>query len=302
MRLILLHNPEAGDDGYSREELESLLREAGHEIVYRSLKEEGWDDVLHESRDLIVVAGGDGSVRKVFTALDDSPTTATLFPTGSANNIATTLGFDTDDPAQLLAGWEPAARKTFDVWEVESTWGRSRFVESFGGGLFADVLVRALGVRREPSGEEKVDLGLELVREALEEAAPEVWRLEIDGTPLEDELLGAELLNVRGLGPQLELAPAADPGDEQLDVVLIAPGDREELAAYVDARLRDEAAELPELEICRDSRFVVEAPPGYRVHVDDVLPDEDLSIPRRAEVRRADVSVDVLVPARRLGP
>jgi diacylglycerol kinase (ATP) len=296
VRLILLHNPSAGDEDHSRGRIEGLLEKAGHEVRYRSLKEEGWDEVLSESADLVVVAGGDGSVRKLFTAIGSPRTTATLLPMGSANNIARTLGFDTEDAATLLTGWEPAHVRPFDLWNVESAWGESRCVESVGGGLFARVLERAESEDDEPGGDDKVERGLHLLAKTLREARAAEWTIDLDGVHTREELLGLEAMNVRELGPNLPLAPEADPGDGELDVVLIRPRDAEPLAAYVEARLRGEQPSLPPLETRRASHLVLEPPREASLHVDDLLPAWDEGSAPWVEIRRADVALDVLVP------
>jgi diacylglycerol kinase (ATP) len=297
MRLILLHNPGSGDEDHSRERLESLLEGAGHEVLYHSLKAKGWKDVLSESGDVIVVAGGDGSVRKVFTALRASSTMATLFPVGSANNIARTLGFETDDPAQLLAGWEPAVRRPYDLWEADVGSGPTRFVESFGGGLFGDVLASAEDVEEGETADEKVDTGLQLVRDAIARATPLAWELTLDGKHRREELLGVEAMNIQRLGPGLPLAPDADPGDGLLEVVLLREEDRPALEAYVDARLHEDAAPMPRLTVLSARRLVLSVPAGAHLHLDDKLLADDADRPRQAEVRLAGVTVDVLVPA-----
>jgi diacylglycerol kinase family enzyme len=64
-----------------------------------------------------------------------------------------------------------------------------------------------------------------------------------------EELLGLEAMNVRELGPNLPLAPDADPGDGLLDVVLVRSHDRDALAAYVAARLRGEHLPSPALGV-----------------------------------------------------
>lgn len=297
MRLILLHNPSAGDEDHDRRRLESVLADAGHAIEYRSLDDDGWAKALDEGGELIVVAGGDGSVRKLLTAIGRSPTAMTLFPTGSANNIARTLGFETDDPLRFVAGWETASRRALDLWQVTSAWGESRCVEAVGGGLFAEVLARAEDVRGDPGGDEKVDLGLGLLAQALEKPASARWEIELDGERFRDQLLGLEAMNMREIGPNLPLAPEADPGDGLLDVVLVRPEDRAPLAEYVAARLRDEDPPLPSLDIRRCRELVFEPPEDAGVHVDDVLPAWDAGAPRWVAVSRADVEVEVLVPA-----
>jgi diacylglycerol kinase (ATP) len=297
MHLILLHNPTAGDEVHDRGRLESILTHAGHEVVYRSLKDDDWTDVLEEPSDLIVVAGGDGSVRKLFTATGSSSITATLFPVGSANNIARTLGFDTDDPLELLSGWGTAVRESFDLWHVTSPLGESTCVESVGGGLFADVLARAEDVDENPGGEGKVDLGLRLLAETLDHVSPSAWEIELDGTRTRDELLGVEAMNVRELGPNLPLAPAADPTDGLLDVVLLRPQDRAPLADYVAARLRGGDPVLPPFDVRRCRKLVIEPSASPSIHVDDVLPAWDEGQRRWAAVLPAGGRLDVLVPS-----
>jgi diacylglycerol kinase family enzyme len=173
-------------------------------------------------------------------------------------------------------------------------------VESVGGGLFAEVLASAKEQKGDPSGEEKVDFGLQLVLEQLAKIEPSSWKLELDGKRVAEDLLGVAALNVRELGANLLLAPRADPGDGLLDVVLIRPGDREPLARYVEARLRDEAADTPTLECRRARRIVLEPPANASLHVDDVLPAWDEGGSRWIEVRQADVRLELVVPA--IGP
>jgi diacylglycerol kinase (ATP) len=296
MHLLLLHNPTAGDEDQHGAALLSLLGKAGHSVLYRSLEDDEWTEALTEARDVTVIAGGDGSVQKVFTALRESPlTTTTLFPTGSANNIARTLGFTSEDPAQLLVGWEPAVWKAFDLWDAEYGSERKTVVESFGGGLFVEVLRRA--ERKEsPNGEEKVELGLELMHEVLSESEPCVWELELDGEHIREPLLGWELMNARELGPNLLLAPNADVGDGMFDLVLIRPDVRSELLAYVERKLVDEHAPPPRLPERRGERLSVKLASGAAVHVDDEVAFQDAA-GERVVVRRAPSPIEVLVPA-----
>ena len=65
MRVTLIHNPKAGDGRLSRDELLTILRVAGHKAVYQSSKEDEWERALKDPGDLVVAAGGDGTVGKV---------------------------------------------------------------------------------------------------------------------------------------------------------------------------------------------------------------------------------------------
>ena len=293
MRLTLLHNPNAGEEDHSRDHLEALLERSGHDVTYHSFEDDDWHEALDGRGDLIVVAGGDGSVRKLFTAIGPSRTVAAVLPLGSANNIARTLGLDLERTAALLAreGGEP---RSFDVWDVTSTWGASRCVEAVGGGLFAQILAKAAETSSEPSGQENVDFGLELLAEKLAAAEARPWTVELDGVRTEEDLIGLEAMNIREIGAHLSFAPEADPGDGRLDVVFVRPEDRDALFDYVQARLRDEQAEFPSLPTRRAGHVVLEPPGDVRLHVDDALPAWDLSFTSWVEATRADVQLDVL--------
>jgi diacylglycerol kinase (ATP) len=291
LRVTVLHNPTAGDEQPGPEAIESALAAAGHEACWQSLKEDGWDGVLAEPADLVVVAGGDGSVRKVFLALVGKQVPVTLLPIGSANNIARSLGFEEDNPAPLIQGWNEHRLRPFDIGSLSAE-GESRFVEAAGGGLFGEVLARAEESPADPSGDDKVEHGLRLLLESVAKAEPRRWRVRVDGREVSCELLGVEATNVRESGPNVPLAPGADPGDGLLEAVLIRPEDRQAFVDYLEARLDGGEAAAPSFEVLSGRRIELRAPAGARLHVDDELV---ASTPPLA-VAAAPAQLDVLVP------
>src|SRR5688572_13921184 len=61
----LLHNPGAGEEAHSKKELIALIEETlDVECRYFSTKEKDWQDI-EPGIDLLVIAGGDGTIRKV---------------------------------------------------------------------------------------------------------------------------------------------------------------------------------------------------------------------------------------------
>ena len=90
---MLLHNPKAGRGEYSKNKLTRAFRKAGHQVTYRSTKEHGWKRSIKDSKELIVVAGGDGTVGKVAHQLIGRSKPLTILPIGTANNLARSLGF-----------------------------------------------------------------------------------------------------------------------------------------------------------------------------------------------------------------
>jgi diacylglycerol kinase (ATP) len=301
MRVTIIHNPDAGDDDHAGHALRSLVARAGHEFTYRSLEEPGWREALEDPGDLVVVAGGDGSVGKVFREIATKRVPVTLLPVGSANNIARTVGIADRDVEALVAGWDRGELRRFDLGRATAPWGEELFAESVGGGIFGEVLARAPQVERaagDVDGEEKVDLGLELLREVIEGQPVRPWRVEVDGDVLSGEFLAVELMNIGELGPNLPLAPDADPGDGLLEVALVGEAERTKLLSYFSERLRDLDPPPPELPRRRGRRIVLEPPADVRLHVDDGLWPEDQRTRGSGEiVVELGPSLDLLVPS-----
>jgi diacylglycerol kinase (ATP) len=283
---MLIHNPSAGDEGHERTELVAVLQAAGHDVDYRSTADPG-KELLGRRPELVAVAGGDGTVAAVFKEFAGSATPVAVIPLGTANNIAGTLGLSGREPEQLVAAWPECVLLPFDVCKVGAPW--KRFVESAGGGVLAELFARA----DEESGD-KVEHGLEVLRDVLAEAPVAHWELDLDGTNLSRELLGMAAMNVREIGPEIMLAPAANPGDGLLDVVLLAEEDRGPLRAYVEERLGGRTAATPPLGSRLGRELTVRPPRGTALHVDDEPWDVDEN--GRIVVRAGELRVNVLVP------
>jgi diacylglycerol kinase (ATP) len=293
LRVTVLHNPTAGDAEHRPEAIVSALEEAGHEVEWQSMKEDDWEEALGGGAELLVVAGGDGTVQKVFRRMTGKDIPVTLLPVGSANNVARSLGFDDDDPGRLVQGWPTARHVSCDIGSISTGQKQHCFVESAGGGVFADALDRAARADDELVADEKIERGLRLLQDSMADARPAPWGLSVDGDDLSKELVGLEVLNVRALGPQITLAPEADPADGVLDLVPIRTEDAAALAAYFDARRKGRSPDLPAFEAHRAAEIVFRPPPGTSLHCDDaVLPAGDAVICVAGQVR-------VLVPASR---
>ena len=94
-RALLLHNPGAGDEEHSEDKLSKLIIDHGYDCIYFSVKNKKKID-FDQDFDILVVAGGDGTVRRVAKELltrklIDKTWPIGLLPYGTANNIAKTL-------------------------------------------------------------------------------------------------------------------------------------------------------------------------------------------------------------------
>jgi diacylglycerol kinase family enzyme len=306
VRVTLVYNPKSGSAGrLNADELLVLIREAGHTAVAQSSKEEDWDEVLGEPTDLVAVAGGDGAVGKVARRLLGRSVPLTVLPTGTANNIATTLGL-TDTPLdRLIAGWATARRARFDVGVAHGPWGATPFIEGFGVGLFAGTMSRlgdsdSTERARLDQEDDKVTSAQEMLRERLRRCPAMELAVELDGRDLSGEYVLLEVMNIRHVGPNLHLAPDADPGDGLLDVVLLHHGGRDALGEYL-LKCRDGKPIPPNLPVRRGTRLRMRWD-GFDVHIDDEpWPGGDVkapSAPASIDVMLGTHSIEFLVPMR----
>jgi diacylglycerol kinase (ATP) len=269
VRVTLIHNPGAGDEQHTAKRILKELAEAGYDAHLHSTRKEGVEKALEDPGDLVVVAGGDGSIKKVAVAIAGRGVPMAILPIGTANNIAKSLGA-LGSVSELIAGWRRAERRRLAVGTVATRWGSMRFVESVGVGVFTELVTRGDSeVNESTTGltGHAIDRALLLLQRIVAERAPRSRRLGLDGSDLSGEYLLVEVMNMPLVGPNIPLAPGADYGDEQLDLVTVTERQREVLAEYVRARLRHSAAP-PELTIRRGARVTMRASPG-ELHVDD---------------------------------
>src|SRR3954464_279627 len=142
MRITLMHNPKAGNGGHGKKALVAALKKSGHRVVYQSTKKNDYKKALKKSTDLVLVAGGDGTVTKVGRELIDSGVPLAVLPLGTANNVARTLGF-TDSVEKIIKGLRRGKKHAFDVGLARGPWGKKHFLEGVGSGLFADYVRKA---------------------------------------------------------------------------------------------------------------------------------------------------------------
>jgi len=158
-----------------------------------------------------------------------------LFPLGTANNIARSLGI-AGTPQELVETWKIDNTHPLDIGLVKASWGVSRFVEGFGVWLFADFL-RAADKRDKPKGADNLRKGRALLEKWIKSAEPIEVSIKIDGRSLHGDFLGVEVMNVPFTGPGLPLAAKAQVADGMLDVVCFENHQRREFEKWLDTPL-----------------------------------------------------------------
>ena len=266
MKVLLLHNPGAGANGVSADDLMRAFADAGWEPEYMKsdgpefLERIGGD--LREEFDLVAAAGGDGTLARVLNAIAAPAPPIALLPLGTANNIASALGID-GDPGELIAGLADADSVPLDIAIAEGPWGARRFCESVGFGLIARGLA-PVNAARLPSTH-KIPTGRDALRQALRSMEPDALSLALDGKRADEEVLLLELMRIPSVGPRLRLVPGAHPGDGRLYVATLGEEGREQMLDWLH---RPDDGGTPPLKL-REAQHVEIEWRGHPVHLDD---------------------------------
>jgi diacylglycerol kinase (ATP) len=273
MRVTLIHNAKAGaNEQTSLDEVLALIRAAGHAVTCHEPKGDDWERALENPGDLVAVAGGDGTVGAVAIRMVGRHIPIAVLPVGTANNISRVLGIADTTLERLIVGWATARRIAFDTGMVQAPWGAIRFIEGIGVGLLARAITELdakaeIAFGRVDNREAKITSGLTRLRELLETCPAQELQIMLDGQDLSGEYILLEVMNIQHIGPGLHFAPAADPGDGLLDVVLVTAGQREKLANYLASRLEGNS-QLLQWAAHRGQRLQLRCE-NSDIHIDD---------------------------------
>jgi diacylglycerol kinase (ATP) len=266
MRIVLIHNPKAGDRKHGKKQLMASLIRSGHQAFYHSIKERGWKRAFKKPVDLIIAAGGDGTVHKTAWQIVDSGIPLAILPLGTANNLARSLGF-TGSVDEILQSLHCGKSQPFDVGVARNGSEIDCFLEAAGGGLFADYFPAAEANEKEgASPEEELAAHLSLLRELALNYRARQWNMSIDGKDISGRYILWGAMNIRSAGPGLHLAPKAKTDDGRLDFVAVREQERQVFIKHVDAHLagRKERVSLPPRKF---RELKITSPPGA-THLD----------------------------------
>jgi diacylglycerol kinase family enzyme len=289
MDAILFHNPTAGAGDHAPEALCEMLGRAGFDVRYCSTKGSDFKKMLKEKADLAIVAGGDGTVRKVGTKLAGRDIPVAIIPLGTANNIATSLGIPGVDE-EHAAAWQTGRRQRFDIGLATGPWGKRLFVEAVGCGVFAEAI--GTKVDEDAPRQERLLLGRQSLRQFLKKAVPLDIEIEIDGKSVDGDLLAVEALNIGYTGSRLPLFPQADSGDRGFDVVCIRKDQRSDMLDWLAA---SDDTDSPTTAVF-GRRLRIRYDKYTTLRIDDKLPDPPHK-KGEVDVEVQEDSMDIVLPA-----
>ncbi|MEQ8602985.1 MAG: diacylglycerol kinase family protein [Marivibrio sp.] len=290
-RVAVIYNPAAG--ARQRGRLRGLLKRlkaAGHEILLR--RTEGPGDATRiagaldpASVDVVLAAGGDGTINEVANGLIGRSLPLAIAPLGTANVLAWELGHGLGvRRAATTVAWG-------DVVRIRPARAGTRgFLLMASAGLDARVVAGVDSALKRRIG--KAAYALAAVREIFR-ATPAPIEVEIDGVPERAALVVATHA-AHYAGPFI-IARDARLADDRLTVVLLKDGRKRSLILCGLALLLNRIPRLQSAEVRRARSVVFAGPVGEPVQSDgDLIGRTPLSV----GVGEAELSLIVADPAR----
>jgi diacylglycerol kinase family enzyme len=248
-----------------------VLAKSGHHATYQSTEKSNYKEALETPTDLVIAAGGDGTIEKIASRLIYSHIPLSVLPLGTANNLARNLGF-VGSAQEVIPRLQGGKARAFDVGLARGPWGKRFFFEGAGGGLLADYVRAAKGTNgktKQLSKKQEMTRHVSLMREMLYDYPARKWKIDRDGEDISDRYILWEALNIRSVGPALSLAGRASTNDGRFDLVCVGERDRSALMEYLEARLAGQKAKLS-LPIRRFRKLKISSKKST-IHLDDTF-------------------------------
>ncbi|MCD2145840.1 diacylglycerol/lipid kinase family protein [Gordonia paraffinivorans] len=166
--------------------------------------------------DVLVIAGGDGTVRLTVEAAYGSGKPLAVIPAGSGNDFARNLGIplDVDSAVQVVLDGH---REPVDLGRVTFANGRTALFSTVAATGFDAAVTARANEMRWPKGQARYTLAalLELIG-----LRPHHYQVRVDDTTIEDDLIFAAIGNTTSYGGGMRITPTATVSDGLLDITL----------------------------------------------------------------------------------
>ncbi len=293
-KILLIVNPAAGHGraGKLAAPVAELLRRKGAQVEFCAAM--SFDDAAQRARaaaeefGCITALGGDGTVNAVLAGLFESHAALGIIPAGNGNDIAGGLGLPRDPfaAAHVLATHRS---RPVDVLRASFADGSTRLYLGAGGvGLDSEA---ARLVHQQLDGLPGTPRYIAAALWALRNYRPLEAEFETESsTPatVRAKVLLLAVVNTACYGGGVRIAPLAETGDGQLDVVLVEPLHWPRIVEALPVILRNGDLRYPEVRRFRAYRVRITTTPAAIFHGDGELlgrtPVEVAALPSAVQV------------------
>jgi diacylglycerol kinase (ATP) len=277
VKITLIHNPDAFRGEADDSELRRIFLHAGHDLTYINIQESDWQRTLSPETERVIIAGGDGTVQSIAPQLKGKP--FSILPIGTANNTARCLS-QTSNAELLASHLDQAEIRHLDLGVFREGNGSKSFLEIAGMGVLAELILemqessKQKKMEQAESRQEKFGHALEQLVTLSRTCEGTAWELKVDETIIADRFLLIAAMNLELAGPNLRLAPGADPNDGYLDLVCVRERERENLSHWIEGQAAGQV-DTAHFERWRCRRVEARASDNYpSVHIDSQLVQE----------------------------
>lgn len=222
-RARLIYNPSSGREEFQRRlpEILDLFEGAGYETSCHVTKREGdatvaASDAVDRKFDLILAAGGDGTLYEVINGMAEKENRPPLgiIPAGTTNDFARAIGMPLRNilgACRSIIGGKPVS---VDIGKINERY----FINIAGGGALT-------GLTYEVPSKLKTVMGqLAYYIKGIEKLPfirPSRVRIEADGKIIDEEIMLFLIANSNSVGGMQKLAPYADLSDGKFDCIIL---------------------------------------------------------------------------------
>jgi diacylglycerol kinase (ATP) len=272
LRTRLIYNPSSGREEARRflPDILKKLEKGGFETSCHAT--EGPGDATSAARyaveqqfDVVIAAGGDGTVYEVINGLAESPHRPMfgVIPLGTSNDLARALAI----PRQVSKACDVIVGRRLKKIDIGRA-GDRFFVNIAAGGILTELTYAVPSKMKTMLGQ------LAYYAKGLEKLAflrPIPLRLETDNDRFEGEMMLFLVANSNSVGGFEKLAPQADMADGFFDVLLVEKVSLPDFVRLGTMALRGEHVNEPKVKFYRSKKLFISADEAVPLNLDGEL-------------------------------
>jgi diacylglycerol kinase (ATP) len=210
--------------------------------------------------DLILVAGGDGTINEAVNGMVHSDVPLGILPAGTANVLANELGTG-KTMERTAAGLADCVPERVALGQISSENAQRHFLLMAGAGLDADIVYNLNPKVKEAVGKAAYWIGgFSMVGRRIPE-----FTVRADGREYRASF--ALLSRVRNYGGDLEIAPTISLLDDEFEMVLFEGESSLGFLKYMLAVVVHQQKTMPGITILRTRQAAFSAPPDCKIHL-----------------------------------